>query len=160
MSFLLIIGFIFLVFALVTGLSGAPWVPARRRDIAPLLTELQLKPGAIVFELGCGDGRLVKALAQRGYSVTGYEINPLLWLVAKIRCRGDKNARVLFVDLWKADLSRVDAVVAFLVPRTMPKLGDKAKNEMKRGSILASYVFEIENQKAYKAVKPWWFYKY
>lgn len=159
---LLILGFLLLLAALVAGISGAPWVPARRRDIAPLQKELKLKlkPGSRVYELGCGEGRLVKALSQQGYRVTGYEINPLLWLIAYLRCFGLKNVQVKLGDLWKADLRQTDAVVAFLVPRTMPRLESKAQKEMIKGSVLVSYVFELPNKKAAKHIKPWWFYEF
>jgi SAM-dependent methyltransferase len=92
---LLLIGF------LVSSISGAPWVPARSYDVEVILDDVGLKNGEHYLELGCGDGRLVRAAARRGAIAVGYELNPVLWLVAKLKVMGSKNAEVRFGESWK-----------------------------------------------------------
>ena len=63
---------------------GAPYVPTKRSQIIAALDLLDLEAGQTLLELGAGDGRVAKAAAQRGIRVVGYELNPVLLLVAKI----------------------------------------------------------------------------
>ena len=129
-----------------TGISGAPWVPVRSFHVENLLDDAGVKTNTTYIELGCGDGRLIKAAARRGARAVGYELNPLLWLVASVRCLGDSQAHIKFGNFWRVNLGNADVVMAFLVPRTMPRLAQKAGQEMKPNAILISYVFPIVGQ--------------
>ncbi len=154
---LLVVGLLVAGFA-IAAVSAAPWVPAFKRDIEAVLDDSGLKAGELYIELGCGEGRLLKAAAKRGARVIGYEINPLLWLITWLRVLPYKNAQVRLRDFWGVDLSRADVVLAFLVPRTMPRLETKIKNHMKPGSRLVSYIFELPNTKATHARHHWYIY--
>lgn len=51
--------------------------PAYAEIITPLLLEvLQPKPGDIYLDLGCGEGRVMRAVAEQGATVHGLDINP------------------------------------------------------------------------------------
>jgi hypothetical protein len=65
--FELIIVLIILPFA-IAGISFAPWVPTRSKDIKRGLDLAKMKPNEIFFELGCGDGRVV-FFANKNYKV-------------------------------------------------------------------------------------------
>ena len=157
---LFVVGFLLLLGFLITSVSGAPWVPARSFDLQALLDDSNLKKGEHYIELGCGDGRLVRAAARRGAIAVGYELNPLLWLIAKLRVLGVQNAAVRFGDLWRVDLSSADVVLAFLVPRTMPRLHQKASRELKTSARLVSYIFPIEGKKPLLHNRSWYIYSY
>lgn len=128
-------------------ISGAPWVPAFKKDLEAVLDDAKLKKGEVFFELGCGDGRLVVAAAKRGAHAVGYEISPIMWLIAKIKTAPYTNASVKFGNFWKVDLSAADVVLAFLVPRTVGRLETKASKELKHGARLVSYIFPLPNLK-------------
>jgi SAM-dependent methyltransferase len=144
----------------ITALSGAPWVPLRRKDLSPLLADLHLKPGKLFVELGSGDGRFLKAASRTGAHVVGYELNPLLWAVSYARLLTTPNAKVYLRNFWNCPLGRADAVMAFLVPRTMPRLAKKLDNELKPGSLFASYIFNLPGKKPLKKAKSWQIYKF
>jgi len=65
---------------------------SRYRDIAlaslvvVALAAARLQPGETVCDIGCGDGRIVY-LAVKDYGVkgTGFELSPLVYLLAKVR---------------------------------------------------------------------------
>lgn len=150
--FLLLLGF------LITSISGAPWVPARAYDVEVMLDDVKLKKNEIFVELGCGDGRLIRAAARRGAIATGYELNPLLWFVAWLGSLPYKNAHIKFGNFWSVDLSTADVVMAFLVPRTMPRLGVKIDKELKKSARLLSYIFPIPGKKYVLKHKSWYVY--
>ena len=124
------------------------------------MDDCRLTPGSLYVELGCGDGRLVAAAAKRGAKAIGYEINPLMWLVSKIRCFYYPNAKIKLGNFWQANLRSADAVFVFLMPRFMEQLENKTVDELKSGARLISYIYELPNTKPMTAKKRWFVYKY
>lgn len=160
MAIILILGLIILVGFAISGPMGAPWVPTFTRDVETVLDDVGVNSKSHYIELGCGDGRLVAAAAKRGAQATGYEINPLLWLVAWCRNLKYKNAHVRYGNFWKQSLSGYDVVVVFLMPRFMQRLEDKTTKELTKGSRLLSYVFPLPSKKPAKKADHWFVYKY
>jgi SAM-dependent methyltransferase len=78
---------------------GAPYLPTLKKQTAEALDLLDLKPGQTLLELGCGDGRVVKAAAQRGLKVTGYELNPILVIIAKLNTIKYRGQTKLFGEI-------------------------------------------------------------
>ena len=160
MIIVFIIVFVLLLGFTVSSVSGAPWVPARSYDLNTLLDDSNIKSGELYIELGCGDGRLVRAAAKRGAEAIGYELNPVLWLVAWLGCIRHPHTHIRLGNFWTKDLSQADVVMAFLVPRTMPRLGRKADTEMKKGARLVSYIFPIPKKKHSRKHRSWYIYTY
>jgi hypothetical protein len=100
------------------------------------------KQGRLI-DLGCGLGGPLARINKLhpDANLTGVETAPLNWLLAKIRLSG--RATIRFGSLWKADLSTYDIVYAYLSPAPMAQLWEKARNEMKPGSLLISNTFAI-----------------
>ena len=48
------------------GLRGAPWVPMRARDVERVMKLAEINAGQKIYDLGCGDGRVLLAAAERG----------------------------------------------------------------------------------------------
>jgi 16S rRNA A1518/A1519 N6-dimethyltransferase RsmA/KsgA/DIM1 with predicted DNA glycosylase/AP lyase activity len=75
---------------------GAPYLPTLRQQVKAALELADLKPGDTLLELGCGDGKVVLAAAKQGINVIGYELNPILALVAWSRTRRySKNVKII-----------------------------------------------------------------
>ena len=74
-----------LISAALAGLSAAPWVPLKKKDIARIMELAQIKTGDKIYDLGCGDGRLVFASAKAGANATGIEMFILVYLYAKLK---------------------------------------------------------------------------
>jgi len=160
MIVLLLITFILFGFV-VAGFMGAPWVPAYKNDVELMLNDAGLKKGELFIELGCGDGRLVFAAVKRGAQAVGYEINPLLWLIASIKnMRYYPRAKIKLGNFWTRDISKADVVMSFLIPKFMKKLESKTASEMKSGSRLVSYIFKLPNKKQSKQGTHWTIYTY
>lgn len=100
-----------------------------------------------MLELGCGDGRVLIAAAERGWLAVGYELNPLLALVAWLRTRRfGGRVRVVWGDYWGADWPRAEGIFAFLLPRYMRKLDKKIVHYPHKPIALASFAFPISNR--------------
>lgn len=153
------LGFILILFCFVV-FFGAPYVPTRNQDLKKVFSDIKLPKNALVIDLGSGDGRLLYMAAQKGYSVIGYEINPVLWLTSSYRLKKFPNASVRLKSMWRADVSNADLVFTFLATKYMSKLEDKLQKEMKPGSYFASYVFALPNIKINRKNKNTHFYRF
>jgi len=99
-----------------------------------------------ILDLGCGTGTILSAISrERPLSrLAGVERAPLPWLVAWIRsCVPGNRFAVSWGNLWNADLSAYDVVYAYLSPEPMPLLWQKARREMRPGSMLVSFRFAV-----------------
>ena len=141
-------------------LYGAPYVPTHSRQANVALDLLDLNAGQIFYELGCGDGKILIMASKRGYKVIGVELNPIMYIVAKIRTLKYSNISVKYGNFWVQDLSNADGVFVFLLDKFMPKLDKKLEAELKPGAKLASYAFKIPNKKALLDESGVFIYKY
>jgi SAM-dependent methyltransferase len=143
-------------------LFGAPYLPTRRPQAEAALDLLNLKPGQTFYDLGCGDGRLLRLAAQRGIKAVGYELNPILALAAGlVNWRYRKLVRVKLGNFWYADISNADGIFVFLVGKRMRQL-DKfiASRGGSRPLKLVSYGFQIPGKKSAGKSGAMYLYKY
>ena len=112
-------------------LVGAPYLPTLRPQIDTAFELLALRQGQTILELGCGDGKVLAAAAQRGYRSVGIELNPFLVVMAWLRTRryGDM-VHVVWGNYWQEQWPPAEAVFVFLLDRFMAKL-DKGMQEHK-----------------------------
>lgn len=142
-------------------LFGAPYLPTKQAQTQAALDLLNLKPGQTLYELGCGDGRVLKQAAQRGLNVVGYELNPVLVICAWLYTwRYRKQVRIVWGNFWQADLSKADGVFVFLIDRFMVKLDHKLKIQSKKPVKLASFAFKIPGKKPIKSRDGIFLYQY
>lgn len=156
----LILALLVLPFGFVL-LYGAPYLPTRKAQAKEALDLLDLKEGEVFVDLGSGDGAVLVEAASRGLICYGYELNPFLWLVSKIRThKFGHEVHIYCKNFWNEPLPKnTKGVFVFLLAKYMPKLDEKLTAELKRAT-LVSYTFQIPNKKP-KAVKGALFvYKY
>jgi len=155
--FIIILTFLFLSLAW-SGLSFAPWIPTRRKDLARIAKLADLKPSETFYDLGCGTGRVPFYLSKNSQAkVFGLEISWPFFLICKIKqiFQGHPNLKFKFKNLYTEDLSQADVVYAFGTPKTInTKLIPKLKNELKPGSRFISYAFPVENWQPQVIDKP------
>jgi SAM-dependent methyltransferase len=103
-------------------------------------------------DLGAGDGTATLAAAARGWTATGIELNPTLWLLASARrlaAPRDARTRSRFVlgDLFARGarrwLQRADCVMVFGVTPLMPRLADLLRRECRPGCFVLAYRFRV-----------------
>ena len=142
---ILLVFVILLTFGAVV-FRGAPYIPTHGKKIYQALDLLGLKKGDLVVDLGCGDGVFLKAAAKHGLKAVGYEINPILCVVAWLRCwpvRG--QVKIYWRDFWLMPLPPdTKGVFVFLAGPYMQKLGRKIQQEAaKRPLKVVSYGFTL-----------------
>jgi ribosomal protein L11 methylase PrmA len=115
-----------------------------------------VKKTDVVYDLGCGDGRIVIAAAKNfGARGVGIDINPVRIREAK------ENARTAGVgnlvrfeenDLFQADIREASVVTLFLLPNVNLKLRPKLLQELKPGTRIVSNTFDMDDWKPEKEV--------
>ncbi len=126
--------------------SQVPFFPSRpivREKVAALIPEG--KPIRMIdIGSGLGDLSMHIAKAKNNSQVEGIEIAPLPWLISQLRAWITRSsARFKLGDYRELDFAQYDLVFAYLSPAAMSGLWKKAQHEMRTGSLLVSYEFEI-----------------
>lgn len=157
----------YLVFILLAGsfgwvlFFGAPYLPSHKKQALVALDLLGLKNGQTLYELGCGDASVMILAAKRGVKSVGYELNPIIFCIAKLRSLRYRNLmEVRYGNFWNTDISNADGVYVFLLDRFMPKLDKKLSKELKKGAKLASYTFKIPGKKPIQEKSGIYIYEY
>ncbi|MGZ3182243.1 MAG: SAM-dependent methyltransferase [Telluria sp.] len=137
--------------------TQVPYYPSGRRVWEAVEQLLPAGQPLAVIDIGSGLGGMALHLARTrpACAVTGIELAPLPWLVSRFRAIY-ASGHVKFVrgDYHRLDFSRYDLVFAYLSPAAMPALWAKASAEMRPGSMLVSYEFDIPSQNATVSIVP------
>ena len=144
------VGLVILLFGFVV-LFGAPYLPTLKKQTQQALDLLDLTPGQTLLELGCGDGRVARAAAARGIRVIGYELNPILVLIATINTlKYRKLVTIRLGNFWQSEWPQADAIFVFLLDKYMKKLDKKIiqqRAKQQRPIRLLSFTFKIPARK-------------
>jgi hypothetical protein len=149
----------------VTLFFGAPYLPSKRKDINLAFTKLyKLGKKDVVVDAGCGDGVVLRAAARCGARAVGYEINPLIGLLAKILCLRDRNISVRIRNSLSADWPPQTTVIyAFGVEYFMPRLEAKVLRHVHQHGkpiYVISYGFEIPGRTPKRKAGPYFLYEF
>lgn len=130
------------VVALVT---GAPWVPTPMVRVRKMLELAHIKAGDRVYDLGCGDGRMVHLAAKEyGADAIGLELSPLIYAMARVRnFLVRSRSKVLFRDFRRIDYRNTKAIVCYLLPEVLKVMQPKLEKELPPGARFVSYAFQV-----------------
>lgn len=149
-----------LVFFMSSVLFGAPYVPTLDKTTRQLFSSVKLPKGAYFYDLGCGDGKVLRAARAKGYAVVGYETNPMLYLLCKWRFRRDSMAKVKFGNFLKADLSKADLIYVFGVRSVAAKIEHTTIKSFKHGAWLVMCGYRLPKRKPTKVQGILIYYKF
>jgi SAM-dependent methyltransferase len=131
-----------------------PYVPTTEAAVQAMLKLAGVKKTDVVYDLGCGDGRIVIAAAKNfGARGVGIDINPVRISEAKENARtaGVENlVRFEENDLFEADIREASVVTLFLLPHVNLKLRPKLLQELKPGTRIVSNTFDMDDWKPEK----------
>jgi SAM-dependent methyltransferase len=128
--------------------SLAPYVPTPLNIVREMLTLGKAGPGDIVYDLGCGDGRvLFTAIEEFKVShAVGYDLDQEMVeaLEKKIRDSGMvESIIVIQSNFMKVDLTQATIVTLYLTTSGNAKLKPKLEAELKSGARVISHDFPI-----------------
>lgn len=127
--------------------SLAPYVRTLPVVIEAMLQLAQVGSEDLLYDLGCGDGRIVIRAAE-GYGAKGLgvDLDPERIREAKqqAKARGVTD-RVQFkrLDLLKLDLSPATVVTLYLLPDTQLQIRKKLRQELQPGARIVSHSFDL-----------------
>jgi predicted RNA methylase len=104
----------------------APFYPTPMTIVSGMLKMAEVGPGDVVYDLGCGDGRIViQAAALHGARGVCVEYDPKVaeMAVENVRRQGLENSvQVVVADALKVDISPATVITVYLLQDTMPLL--------------------------------------
>ena len=131
-----------------------PFVPTTEEAVQAMLKLADVKTNDTVYDLGCGDGRIVIAAAKNfGARAVGIDIDPQRIKEANENAKkaGVEN-RVKFIeqDLFKADFHEATVVTLFLLPQVNLQLKPALLKQLKPGTRVVSNTFDMGDWKPEK----------
>lgn len=161
MNWLMLIGAVIVLLFSFVVVFGAPFLPTLKVRTAEAMELLDLKPGQTLLELGSGDGRILRAAAEKGIYAIGYELNPLLVIWSRLsHWRYRQLITVHWGNYWRHKLPLTDAIYVFLLNPFMEKLDTKIEQDCKKPIKLVSFAFQIPNKKPVKEINGMFLYRY
>jgi len=128
-----------------------PFVPTTEQAVQAMLKLADVKSTDIVYDLGCGDGRIVIAAAKNfGARAVGIDIDPVRIGEAKenaAKAGVEKQVRFEENDLFKADIHEATVVTLFLLSSVNLRLRPKLLQDLKPGTRVVSNTFDMGDWK-------------
>ena len=122
------------------------YVPTRQTVVDAMLKVAKVGPNDVVYDLGCGDGRIVVSAAKLGARGVGIDIDPKRIAEANENVKkngvGDR-VRILNQDLFTTDLSEASVVTLYLLPSLNRKLRPTLWKTLKPGTRIVSHDFSM-----------------
>jgi ribosomal protein L11 methylase PrmA len=132
------------------------YVPTPHEVVARMLEMAKVTKDDLVYDLGCGDGRIVVAAAKEfGCHAVGFDIDPKRIAEAKANVKKNKVGDLVKIeqkDIFELDLSKANVITLYLLPslnvRLIPQL-----EKLKPGSRIVSHDFDMQGVEPDKKVE-------
>jgi SAM-dependent methyltransferase len=126
------------------------YVPTRQTVVDAMLKVANVKAGDVLYDLGCGDGRIPVTAAKLGARAVCIDIDPRR--IAEANENVTKNnvgdrVRVLNQDLFTTDISEATVVSLYLLPSLNLKLRPTLWRTLKPGTRIVSHDFDMGDWK-------------
>jgi tRNA G37 N-methylase Trm5 len=123
------------------------YVPTPVEVIDKMFELADIRPGEIVYDLGCGDGRIpVMAAKKFGVRSFGFDINPVRVRESLENVKKNRVENLVTIkqqDIFELDLSKADVITLYLLPRLNVKLIPQL-DKLKPGCRIVSHDFNME----------------
>jgi uncharacterized protein (TIGR03000 family) len=131
------------------------YVPTPQAVVDRMLQLAEVKKDDLVYDLGCGDGRIVVTAAKKyGCKAVGFDIDPDRIKEARENVRKNAVGDLVTIkqeDIFKQDLSKANVVTLYLLPRLNVRLIPQLE-KLKPGSRIVSHDFNMEGVKPKQVV--------
>jgi ribosomal protein L11 methylase PrmA len=132
------------------------FLPTPQTVVDKMLELAEIKPGDVVYDLGCGDGRiLVTAARKYGVKGVGFDIDPTRVKESLANVKSNQVEHLVTIkeaDMFTLDLREATVVTLYLLPklnvRLMPQL-----ERLRPGSRILSYKWDMRGAKPVQVCK-------
>ncbi len=125
----------------------APYVPTPADVVERMLTLAKVGPRDVVYDLGCGDGRIVIAAAQKfGARAVGVDIDANLINQAEANAKAagvERRVKFVVQDAMTVDVSDATVVSLYLLSASNVKLRPILTRQLRRGARIVSHSFAM-----------------
>jgi len=129
----------------------APFVQTPLEVAKKMLELAELKPGENLYDLGCGDGRLILLAAKEmGANSTGIDLREDLLERARteiIRLGLNEKVKVIRGNFFDVDISSANVVTLYLTSSANERLRPKMEKELRPGCRIVSHDFKVPGWK-------------
>jgi len=127
--------------------SLAPFVPTPYEIVQKMLEIAEVKKTDVVYDLGCGDGRIVATAAEKfGAHGVGIDYDPQRIKEANETVKSkkvEKLVKIVHQDVMKVDLSPATVVTLYLLESSNALLQPNLEKYLKPGSRIVSHDFSM-----------------
>lgn len=143
------------IFYTIDAFLELPYVGAKKESIKTIIRLANIKKGETVIDLGSGDGRLLFEAAKSGAFGEGYEINPYMIILSKLKrsLKGfDQQVKIINHSFWKADLKIADVIFVYSLRSKMKKFEDFIYKNAAKGTRVIVNTNPFPNKKPAKSI--------
>jgi SAM-dependent methyltransferase len=144
---------LFILWAIGNFKNKAPFVTSSNAVLKDINIALEIKDDSVVYDLGCGDGRVLFYLTRfnKNAEYIGIENGVLPFLLSRVgnylnKKKVNNNVKILRKNFFNQDLSNATHVFTYLYPNVMDDLLPKFDKELKPGTRLVSLSFKFTNK--------------
>ena len=122
------------------------YVPTPQKVVDEMMQAANVTSKDVVYDLGCGDGRIVVAAAKRGAKAIGFDLDPkrVAEARAKVKAAGVESlASIRWANVFSVDLSPATVVTLYLLPELNVKLIPQLE-KLRPGSRIVSHDFDMD----------------
>lgn len=134
-----------------------PYVPTPEEVVEQMLNLANVQKSDVVYDLGCGDGRIVITAARKyGVRGVGVDIDPERIRESRENARtAGVQDRVQFLqqDLFKTDIKEASVLMLYLLPEINLRLRPELFRQLKPGTRIASHSFDMGDWKPDQTVQ-------
>ncbi len=134
-----------------------PFVPTPQEVVEKMLELAEVKKGDVVYDLGCGDGRIVITAAKKyGVKGVGIDLDPerVKESLENVKKQGvEKLVEIRAGDALKANVSSATVVTLYLLPEVNLKLRPTLQEQLKPGARVVSHDFDMGDWKPLKRIE-------
>jgi 16S rRNA A1518/A1519 N6-dimethyltransferase RsmA/KsgA/DIM1 with predicted DNA glycosylase/AP lyase activity len=144
---LIIILLIVLTFVWPPDSPWSPWWRTSKKKAIAACRLAKISKSDIVYELGSGDGEFILTAAESFHvkKAIGIEIDYTRYYVSQLKkqLRKTRNTEFVRKDFKKVKLNEATVVYFYLVPRVIKRIMPKLKKELRPGTRIVSYRYEL-----------------
>jgi len=132
------------------------YVPTPQEVVDAMLKLAKVTPKDVVYDLGCGDGRIVVTAAKMGARSVGIDIDPqrVDEATGNVNAAGvAARARIVQGDLFESDIREATVVTLYLLSSLNQKLRPKLLADLQPGTRIVSHAFDMGDWKPEQTMK-------